>query len=1167
MYYDNDLEHSHALKDALSGAPVYHVRPIYSCDPGAYDDIWSRLVEIYDDVSLSVQSVFNDLRRLKPVKTGDPNGLVCLVNDVEMGFSQLKQIGNLECVMMIQVDEVCECLPPNIHESWKKRFHSLSNSEKLHPFQAFMDFLKVKRSISLRRAEKLSSKPDMSDDRGQQFSKPKTAVRMFNTTTKPVPNRVKVDCVIHFSEDYHGYSPKIEVSKCGEHLSIMESVFGRCLVGSPPSLLDRTVFPKDMQQVLTHCCMLVPNPTPDCHGGRCFEEGQTLHTLLDSAKAVVSDFILGETLGTEVNPKCGGCKCGKCPILGHTYSFEEQQQLQLTRDNLTYDSHKQVWYASYPWVKDPSDLPDNYSSALATLKSTERTLRKDVQWAKVYHDQIMDMVDRGVAKKLSDSDLKSWTGPRCYISHLAVLNPKSKTTPVQIVFNLSQSYQGKSLNSFLAKGPDSYINNLMGVLIRWREESQALVGDIRKMYNSVSIHPTKQHCHRFLWRGLEDSRAPDVYTIQRVNMGEKPAGAIASEALYKTASMFEVDYPRVAALLRRSTYVDDIIDSVESQGSAVKLACDTNAVLSKAGFRVKSWLLIGEKSPRVDPSEKLVSVESESEMTRVLGVLWDPFENVIRFSLALNFSPKLKVYDPFDFLSPFTLIGKMLLRETWTAKLQWDDKLSEVVHSKWVRFFEDLFQAAGLRLDRCLKPNNAVGLPMLVILSDRSDVAYGCIAFIRWECSDSSVRCRNIMSKCRIAPASKLSTPQIELNGAVVSKRVRALIEKECRFQFDSVIQLVDSETVLAILNRCSTRFRIYEGVRVGEIQAATEGDLSCWKWIPGEQNTADWLTRGRTRGQLSNTSEWWTGPSFLYDPPESWPVRSVSELNNISALPGLKKMANVSQVVRHQPLLDYSMYGSARSVHWAGGRALMAIRQKTFRACLNTPSADIYRESCCLVAKDIQKTMLVDKTSSYKQLNPQVDSVTGLWVVGDRLSRSNSLSADGRPQISLPANHPYTRICMRDAHVDGEHRGSDATLARFRQRFWVTQGSKVAKSICSQCYLCKRVRPSLVKYNLAKLPEARLKASPPFSHVMLDLFGPYTIGGEVQRRISGKAYGVLLTDLHSKAVHVEVVPGYDAESFKGALIRFCSVRGWPTKIYSDPGSQLVCVERDLREA
>ncbi len=63
------------------------------------------------------------------------------------------------------------------------------------------------------------------------------------------------------------------------------------------------------------------------------------------------------------------------------------------------------------------------------------------------------------------------------MSHLAVLNPKSNSTPVRIVFNSSQS------NSCLAKGPDCHINNLIGVLLRRREEAVALVGDIRKMFS------------------------------------------------------------------------------------------------------------------------------------------------------------------------------------------------------------------------------------------------------------------------------------------------------------------------------------------------------------------------------------------------------------------------------------------------------------------------------------------------------------------------------------------------------------------------------------------------------------------------------------------------------------------------------------------------------------
>ena len=70
------------------------------------------------------------------------------------------------------------------------------------------------------------------------------------------------------------------------------------------------------------------------------------------------------------------------------------------------------------------------------------------------------------------------------------------------------------------------------------------MADSRKMFNSIFIEPTEQHCHRFLWRGLKTENEPDTYIIQRVNMGDKPAGATSSEALYKTASLFSAGIPR-----------------------------------------------------------------------------------------------------------------------------------------------------------------------------------------------------------------------------------------------------------------------------------------------------------------------------------------------------------------------------------------------------------------------------------------------------------------------------------------------------------------------------------------------------------------------------------------------------------------------------------------------
>jgi hypothetical protein len=101
----------------------------------------------------------------------------------------------------------------------------------------------------------------------------------------------------------------------------------------------------------------------------------------------------------------------------------------------------------------------------------------------------------------------------------------------------------------------------------------------------------------------------------------------------------------------------------------------------------------------------------------------------------------------------------------------------------------------------------------------------------------------------------------------------------------------------------------------------------------------------------------------------------------------------------------------------------------------------------------------------------------------------------------------------------------------------------------------------------MGALPVERLKPQPPFNKVMVDLFGPYRVRGEVQKRTSGKVYGVIFTDLYSRAVHIEAAFGYDTDSFLQSLRRFSNIRGWPSTIFSDPGSQLIGAEKELISA
>ena len=189
------------------------------------------------------------------------------------------------------------------------------------------------------------------------------------------PNVLKRDPTeidILLGTDYYGLHPEEEIAYAGDNLSVMKGKLGTCLVGTHPLLKESTEIQGEVPRTL--------------HASK--HRAATCHITLKQHPAFSENFIVGEELGTSINPKCGSCKCGKCPIPGHDLSFREEQELLMIRSNLKHDSTQKVWTTSYPWIKDPKELPDNYQSAMGTLKGTERSLLKYLDLAESYKKQI-----------------------------------------------------------------------------------------------------------------------------------------------------------------------------------------------------------------------------------------------------------------------------------------------------------------------------------------------------------------------------------------------------------------------------------------------------------------------------------------------------------------------------------------------------------------------------------------------------------------------------------------------------------------------------------------------------------------------------------------------------------------------------------------------------------
>ena len=114
---------------------------------------------------------------------------------------------------------------------------------------------------------------------------------------------------------------------------------------------------------------------------------------------------------------------------------------------------------------------------------------------------------------MSEKELSDWTeagGKVYYISHQMVVNPRSKMTPVRVVYNSSLSWKGQSLNTSWSMGPD-LLNSLHGMLLWFREDFFTAQGDIEKMFYQVRIMKDKQFMQLWLWKFPQDANQDVLY--------------------------------------------------------------------------------------------------------------------------------------------------------------------------------------------------------------------------------------------------------------------------------------------------------------------------------------------------------------------------------------------------------------------------------------------------------------------------------------------------------------------------------------------------------------------------------------------------------------------------------------------------------------------------------
>ncbi|XP_065074719.1 uncharacterized protein LOC135698602 [Ochlerotatus camptorhynchus] len=866
------------------------------------------------------------------------------------------------------------------------------------------------------------------------------------------------------------------------------------------------------------------------------------------------------------------------------------------------------------WKEDDPSFPDSYPMAARRMKSLDKRLSQSPQLQQNVRNQLIEYQSKGYCHKATVGELNE-TDPKkvWYLPLNIVINPK-KPNKVRLVWDAASAVGGVSLNSKLLKGPD-FLTSLPSVVCKFRQYSVGFGGDIREMFHQLKIRLEDRQALRFMFDG-------EVYVMDCAIFG---ATCSPSQALFvkdRNASEFMLQFPDAVDAIVNRHYVDDYFDSTETVEEAVKKATEVRYIHSKGGFEIRNWVSnssellqqLGESK-----SNQIVhfNTDKATGSERVLGIVWDPQEDVFTFALQLreNLQPYLSgderptkrivlsivmsLFDPLGLLTMFTIHGKMLIQDLWRTGCEWDESIDDESFEKWQRW-----TALLPDIERVKIPRHYFGggesldyeSLQLHVFVDASAGAYGCVAYLRM-LVDGIPRCTLVQARSKVAPLRQYSTPRLELMAAVLGAKMAETVKKNHSLRINRVQFWTDSSTVYSWIVSDHRKYKVFVAYRIGEILSKT--NPSDWRWIRTKLNIADDLTKWKEGTRITSNSPWFMGPKFLYETEDTWPhpepprpnvkeelrasllfhsIEIARPLINCSRISKwnivVRTVANVlrfvSNIRRKQRGLPIESLPADPRVVRLGRGSVSAVERPFSREEYQEAERHLWKMAQGESFADEVKTLARCREGKYEA----IDRSSDIFKLSPILDEHNVMRMDGRVQegefvpfelqfpVILPKGHPVTVKLIEHYHQLFGHANRETVVNELRQRFYIPGVRRELERVAKSCMRCKVQKCKPVIPRMAPLPNQRTTPFVrPFSYTGVDFFGPINV---VVGRHTEKRWCALFTCLGTRAIHLEVVHSLSSQACLMAIRRFVCRRGVPIEYFSDNGTNFVGASKEI---
>ena len=447
-----------------------------------------------------------------------------------------------------------------------------------------------------------------------------------------------------------------------------------------------------------------------------------------------------------------------------------------------------------------------------------------------YADSIRVDEQKGYVRRVTVEEMTSGEkDPQWYLPHHPVINP-NKPEKIRRVCNAASRFCQVSLNEVLVPGPD-FLSDLIGIFLQFRLFRVALTADIEAMFMQIGVPENEQKFLRFLWRdGINDEI--EVYQYTRHIFGGTSSPTVANFSVQQGARDNRLQFPLAFETVFDSFYVDDFLKSFLSPENAFSVALQVKQKLDSCGFNLTKFMTNDEET--FNRLSKNVSFDkpnfNDMSETSVWGIQWDPKTDSLGVCRVLTklttdvitqrklLSAVSGIFDPMGFNSPFTIRGRLILKQLWRVKGQkWDAAVPDEIEVAFLEWDVEKVNISDIKLERCIFRSTLITNAQLHVFVDASQSAMCAVIYLRAHC-DQLLQISFLVGKCRVAPIRETTIPKLELQAALIGLRLVTSIKKFLPLTIEENFFWSDSSTVLQWIGSSHKRLPVFVANRVAEI-------------------------------------------------------------------------------------------------------------------------------------------------------------------------------------------------------------------------------------------------------------------------------------------------------------------------------------------------------------